>query len=165
MLLTVTLIIFSFPSQLSLSVQTYNLPFSSNPSHCSLSFSSLGLATWFPKLLLLLLACPFLLFSFSVLHFVVVVSVRWIRLTHIGFRAHVKIASRTVSYRNVVVRRLTSLPCCCCSVRVPLYGFNTRRLWADDWTVHVSAGSYRSEVQQVCWRTTACRTWIMPRWA
>ena len=40
----------------------------------------------------------FLLFGFSVLHFLVVVSVRQIKLTHIGFRAHVKIASHIVSY-------------------------------------------------------------------
>jgi len=44
----------------------------------------------------------FLLFSFfSVcrgLHFLVVGSVRYIKLTHVGFRTHVKIASRIVSY-------------------------------------------------------------------
>jgi len=42
----------------------------------------------------------FLLFSFSVLHFLVVGSVRWIKLTYVGFRAHVKTASRIVSYRS-----------------------------------------------------------------
>jgi len=42
---------------------------------------------------------PFLRYSFSVLHFLVVVSVRWIKLTRVGFRAHVKLASRIVSYR------------------------------------------------------------------
>jgi len=42
----------------------------------------------------LLLVCVFL-------HFLVVGSVRWIELTHVGFRAHVKIASRVVSYRIV----------------------------------------------------------------
>ena len=42
----------------------------------------------------------FLLFRFlSVLQFLVVGSVRYIKLTHLGFRAHVKIASRIVSYR------------------------------------------------------------------
>ena len=46
------------------------------PFHCSLSFSSSGLTTWFPRLLLLLLAYPFSLFIFSVLQFLVVVSVR-----------------------------------------------------------------------------------------
>ena len=44
-------------------------------------------------------AYPFLLFSFSVFHFLVAGSVRQIKLTHVGFRAHVKIASRIVSYR------------------------------------------------------------------
>ena len=47
-------------------------------------------------------AYPFLLFSFSVFHFLVAGSVRQIKLTHVGFRAHVKIASRIVSYRKVV---------------------------------------------------------------
>ena len=47
-------------------------------------------------------AYPFLLFSFSVLQFsVVVCSVRQFKLTHVGFRAYVKIASRIVSYRSV----------------------------------------------------------------
>jgi len=41
-------------------------------------------------------------FSFSVLHFLVVVSVRQIKLTDVGFQAHVKIASRIVSYHIVV---------------------------------------------------------------
>jgi len=44
-------------------------------------------------------AYPFLLFSFSVLHFLVVVS-----CGHVGFRAHVIIASRIVSYRIVSYR-------------------------------------------------------------
>jgi len=51
-------------------------------------------------LLLLLSMSVFLLFSFSVLHFLVVDSVRQIKLTHVGFRAHVKIASRIISYRT-----------------------------------------------------------------
>jgi len=50
--------------------------FSANLSHCSLSFSSSELTTWFPRLLLLLLIYLRLLFSFSVLQFLVVVSVR-----------------------------------------------------------------------------------------
>ena len=33
------------------------------------------------------------------LHFLVVGSVRQIKLTHVGFRVHVKITSRIVSYR------------------------------------------------------------------
>jgi len=41
----------------------------------------------------------FLLISFFLfLHFFVDGSVRWIKLTHVGFRARVKIASRIVSY-------------------------------------------------------------------
>ena len=40
----------------------------------------------------------FLLFRFSVFHFLVVGSVRQIKLTYVGFRAHVKIASRIVLY-------------------------------------------------------------------
>ena len=43
----------------------------------------------------------FLLLVFLLLHFLVVGSVREIKPTHIGFRAHVKIASRIVSYRIV----------------------------------------------------------------
>jgi len=49
----------------------------------------------------------FLLFRFSVFHFLVVGSVRYIKLTRVGFRAHVKIASRIVSYRY----RLRRVPC------------------------------------------------------
>ena len=45
-------------------------------------------------------AYPFLLFTFSVLHFLVVGSVRQMKLTHVGFRAHVKIASRIVSWHT-----------------------------------------------------------------
>jgi len=56
----------------------------------------------FPDCLLLLLSISvFLLFSFFLfLHFLVVSSVRQIKLTYVGFRAHVKIASRIVSYRK-----------------------------------------------------------------
>ena len=57
------------------------------------------LITWFPKLLLLLLTYLLLLFSFSVLQFLFVVSVRQTKPIHVGFRAHVKIASRIVSHR------------------------------------------------------------------
>ena len=79
MLLTVILI--SFPSLTS---------FSAHPSHCSLSFSSSGLTTWFPRLLLLLLRISvFIFFSFSVFTLLVVVSVRLIKPTHVGCRAHV----------------------------------------------------------------------------
>jgi len=50
--------------------------FSANPSNRSLSFSSSELTTRFPRLLLLLLTYLLVLFSFSVLQFLVVVSVR-----------------------------------------------------------------------------------------
>ena len=60
----------------------------------------------FPDCLLLLLSISvFLLFRFSVFYtFLVVGSVRYIKLTYVGFRAHVKIASRIVSYRKDVWR-------------------------------------------------------------
>jgi len=50
-----------------------------------------------------------LLFSFSVLHFLVVGSVRLIKLTHVGLQAHVKIVSRIVSYRIISHRDLQAL--------------------------------------------------------
>jgi len=58
-----------------------------------------------PDCLLLLLSISVfylvLLSFFSVLHFLVVVSVRSTKLTHVGFRAHIKTASRSVAYRIV----------------------------------------------------------------
>ena len=46
-------------------------------------------------LLLLLSIFRRLLFSFFLfLHFLIAGSVRWIKLTHVGFRAHVKISYR-----------------------------------------------------------------------
>ena len=53
----------------------------------------------------LLLVCVFL-------HFLVAGSVRWIELTRVGFRAHVKIASRIVSHRIVQPRRQTDATTC-----------------------------------------------------
>ena len=78
--------------------------FSANPSHRSLSFfffriHYMNSSDCLP-LLLRTSVCIFLNF-FSVLHFSVVGSVLWIKLTYVGFRAHVKIASRIVSYRIV----------------------------------------------------------------
>ena len=58
----------------------------------------------FPDCLLLLLSISvFILFSFFFCFytFLVVGSVRKIKLTYVGFRAHVKIASRIVSYRII----------------------------------------------------------------
>ena len=49
--------------------------------------------------------CFYFLVFFSVLHFLVFVSVRLIKLTRVGFRAHVKIASRIVSYCIEIVER------------------------------------------------------------
>ena len=81
--------------------------FSANLSHRSPSFFFFRIHYMdSPDCLLLILAYLFLLFSFSVLHCLVVGSVRQIKLTHVGFRAHVKIASRIVSYR---VQNLKSL--------------------------------------------------------
>jgi len=73
--LTVILIIISFPSPTLSFIPDLKPFFSANPSHCSLSFYSSGL-TDFPHCLLLLLSISVLLYSFSVLHFLVVVSVR-----------------------------------------------------------------------------------------
>jgi len=49
-----------------------------------------------------------LLFSFSVVHFLVVVSMLYIKPTRVGFRAHVKISSCIVSYHDV----MWSVPLC-----------------------------------------------------
>jgi len=74
--LTVILIIISITSPTLSFIPDSKPSFFANPSHCSLSFFSSGLITWFPRPLLLLLAYPFLLFSFSVfLHFLVIGSV------------------------------------------------------------------------------------------
>jgi len=57
-----------------------------------------------PDYLLLLLSISifyyFLVFLF--LHFLVACSERQIKLTHVGFRSHVNIASRNVPYRMTV---------------------------------------------------------------
>jgi len=119
MQLTVILIIISFSSPTHSFIPGLKPSFSASPSHFSLSFSSSGLSTWFPRLYCYFWAYPFLLFSFSVSHFLVVGSVRYIKVTHVGFRAHVKIASRIVSYRivsirahvEIAVRRRPIVPC------------------------------------------------------
>ena len=73
--------------------------------HCSPSFFLLlkYLPRGFPGLFTVISEhiCFLLLVFFLLLHFLVVGSVRYIKLTHAGFRAHVKIASRIVSYRIV----------------------------------------------------------------
>jgi len=75
----------------------------------------------------------FLLFSFFVLHFLVVGSVRYIKLAHVGFRAHVKIVlvSHIVSYRimyvicvvNILATHVTAHNGVSYNVGV-VYGFN-----------------------------------------
>jgi len=76
MLLTVILIIISFPSPTHSFIPGLKPSFSANRAHRSLSFSS-RLTTWIPPdFYYYLWAYPFLLFSFSVLHFLVVCSVR-----------------------------------------------------------------------------------------
>ena len=64
LLLTVVLIIISFPSLTHSFIPGLQPSFSAHPSHCSLSFFSSGLITWFPRLLLLLLSISVLLLTF-----------------------------------------------------------------------------------------------------
>jgi len=100
--LTVILfIIRSFPSPTRSVIPDLKPPFSANPSHCSLSFSSSGLTTWIPQTFIVTSEHIGFYFSvFLLLHFLIVGCVRSIKLTHaFGFRAHVKIAPRIVSYR------------------------------------------------------------------
>ena len=80
--------------------------------------SSSGLITWIPQTVYFFFwAYPFLLFSFSVLHFSVVGSV----LTHVGFRAHIKIVSRIVSNRKVMFSPRSSTA----AMRTLLNGLNS----------------------------------------
>jgi len=68
------------------------------------SFSSSRLTPQIPRTVYRYFwAIRFLRFSFSVFLFLVVGSVLLIKLTHVGFWAHVKIASRIVSYRCVAL--------------------------------------------------------------
>ena len=90
--LTVILIIISFPSPTLSFIPDLKPSFSANPSHCSLSFSSPGLTFTVTSEHI-----RFFLFSFSVLHFSVVVSARQTKPTRVGFRAHVKTASRNLA--------------------------------------------------------------------
>ena len=101
MLLTVILIIISFPSPNHSFTPCLKHSFSAkHPFHRSLSFSSSGLTTRIPQTLTVTsehIRFYFLVF-FLFSQLLVVVSMRYIKLTHFGFRAHVKIASRIVSY-------------------------------------------------------------------
>jgi len=92
------LLLFGIPSPTHSFFPGLKPSFSANPSHCS------GAALPFFYLNIYYVDSPdCLLFSFFLfLHFLVVGSVRYIKLTHVGFRAHVKIASRIVSYRSVL---------------------------------------------------------------
>jgi len=67
--LTVILIIISISSPTLSFIPDLKRSFSANPSHCSLSFSSLGLTTWFPRLLLLLLTYLFYFLVFLFYNF------------------------------------------------------------------------------------------------
>jgi len=96
--LTVILIIIYFLSPTLSFIPDLNLPFLQIIPTAAFLFL---LQDWLhdsPDFYCYFRAYPFLLSTFSVLHFLVVVSVRYIKLTHVGFRAHVKIASRIVSY-------------------------------------------------------------------
>ena len=76
-----------------------NPSFSANPSHRSLPFLLPDWLHRFPGLFTATLEhIRFLLFSFSVFHFLVFGSVWQIMLTYVSFWAYIKIASRTVSY-------------------------------------------------------------------
>jgi len=76
-LLTVILIISSIPSPTHSFIPGLKPSFSANPSHCSLSFSSSGLTTWIPWTVTVTSEhIRFYFLVFSVLHFLVVGSVR-----------------------------------------------------------------------------------------
>ena len=74
-IIIITLIIISFSSPTFSFIPDLKPSFSANPSHCSLSFSTSELTTWFLRLLLLLLTYLVLLFSLF-LFYNLVVSVR-----------------------------------------------------------------------------------------
>ena len=89
--------------------------FSANPSHRSLPFFFRTDHMDSPDCLLFLLSIS--VFTFSVLHFSVVGSV----LTHVGFRAHIKIVSRIVSNRKVMFSPRSSTA----AMRTLLNGLNS----------------------------------------
>ena len=114
--LTVILIIISIQSSTLSFIPDLKPSYSANPSYCSLSFSSSGLTTWIPQTFTVTSEHSISVFTFQVfflffLHFLVVVSARQIKLTHVGLRAHVKTASRVVScWRGVHLRSLGLRP-------------------------------------------------------
>ena len=111
MTLTVILIIIDIPSPTLSFIPDWKPSFSANPSHCSLSFSSSGLTTWFPRLLVLLVAYPFLLFLFYTFQLLVPCG----RLSWL-MSAHVKIAYRIVSYVAGLRTKPAGRHCCCRSM-------------------------------------------------
>ena len=90
------------PSPLHSFIPGLKPSFSANPSHLSLLFL---LHDWLHWLLGLFTDTSehmrFFIFSSSFLHLLVFGSVRWITLNDVSFRAHVKKATRIVSYRIV----------------------------------------------------------------
>ena len=96
-LTVILIIIISFPSPTLSFIPDLKPSFCTNPSHCSLSFSSSGLTTWIPQTFTVTSEHIRFYFLVFFLYFLVV-SVRQIKLTRVGFRAHVKIASRIVSF-------------------------------------------------------------------
>jgi len=68
MLLTVILIVISFPTPTQSFIPGLKRSFSANPSHHSLSFSSSGLTTWIPQTIIVTsehICVYFLVFLFS----------------------------------------------------------------------------------------------------
>ena len=111
---TVILIIIGILSPTHSFTQGLNASFSANPPYRSLSFFSFRIHYMdFPDCLLLLLSKSVFLYFlvfFCFYTFLVVGSVRQIKLTYVGFRAHIKIASRIVLYRIVSYRKEASMP-------------------------------------------------------
>jgi len=101
MLLTFNLLLSAFhhPSLFHSRLKTFL--FSADPSHRSLPFLFQNWLSGFPGLFTDTSEhICFLLFSFSVFHFLVVGSVQQIKLIRVGFWVHVKITSPIVSYRE-----------------------------------------------------------------
>ena len=104
------LLLFGIPSPTHSFIPGLKPFFSPNPSYRSLPFLLQDSLHGFPRLLTVTtehICLYFLVYLF--LHFLVVGSVRLIKLTNVGFWAHVKIASRIVLYRIVCNRCYTAL--------------------------------------------------------
>ena len=96
--LTARLIIISFSSPTLFHSRLKT--FFANPSHCSL----------IPQTFTVTSSIGCFYFLVFLLQFLVVVSVWYIKPTYVGFRAHVKIASRIVSYSAYVLDSLLEQP-------------------------------------------------------